>query len=100
MLMVIKRNGVIEPFSQLKLMRSLSVTGDEVGHPISDRDLVYLVQQVENIAAGGREGIGSRQLYVIVVGVLYTEGYQDVAEAYMNTTRNAWREEQTASQKG
>lgn len=55
MLLVVKRNGVVEPFSRAKVISGVRKSCQ--GRPVSDDDLALLAQQVEDSlrAAGGAE---------------------------------------------
>ncbi|MEN9692407.1 MAG: transcriptional repressor NrdR, partial [Actinomycetota bacterium] len=55
MLLVAKRNGVVEPFSRAKVISGVRKACQ--GRPVSDDDLALLAQQVEDSlrAAGGAE---------------------------------------------
>lgn len=55
MLLVAKRNGVVEPFSRAKVISGVRKSCQ--GRPVSDDDLALLAQQVEDSlrAAGGAE---------------------------------------------
>lgn len=90
MLKVIKRSGAEQPFDPAKIKNSLAATSDEIRQPMGSRDLDAIVKELLELIEG-RESVSSRQILIIISGILYVDGYRGVLEAYINFKDNAWR---------
>jgi transcriptional repressor NrdR len=68
-LSVVKRSGVVEPFSRTKVVAGLRKACQ--GRPVSDDDLAILAQKVEeNIRATGSATIDSHEVGMAILGPL------------------------------
>lgn len=90
MLQVIKRSGKTESYAPMKIRDSLAAASDEIGQPLNEGDLNTLMRELE-LLLRDRGTVSSRELYILVVGILYTNGFAKMVEAYIANERNAWR---------
>ncbi len=69
MLLVVKRNGVVEPFSRAKVISGVRKSCQ--GRPVSDDDLALLAQQVEDsLRAAGAAEIPSNEVGLAILAPL------------------------------
>jgi transcriptional repressor NrdR len=69
MLLVVKRNGVVEPFSRAKVISGVGKSCQ--GRPVSDDDLALLAQQVEDsLRAAGVAEIPSNEVGLAILAPL------------------------------
>ncbi|MEY2673074.1 MAG: hypothetical protein RL228_57 [Actinomycetota bacterium] len=69
MLLVVKRNGVVEPFSRAKVISGVRKACQ--GRPVSDDDLAVLAQQVEDsLRAAGAAEIPSNEVGLAILAPL------------------------------
>ena len=69
MLLVVKRNGVVEPFSRAKVISGVGKSCQ--GRPVSDDDLALLAQQVEDsLRAAGAAEIPSNEVGLAILAPL------------------------------
>lgn len=69
MLLVVKRNGVVEPFSRAKVISGVRKACQ--GRPVSDDDLALLAQQVEDsLRAAGAAEIPSNEVGLAILSPL------------------------------
>ena len=69
MLLVVKRNGVVEPFSRAKVISGVGKSCQ--GRPVSDDDLALLPQQVEDsLRAAGVAEIPSNEVGLAILAPL------------------------------
>lgn len=69
MLLVVKRNGVVEPFSRAKVISGVRKSCQ--GRPVSDDDLALLAQQVEDaLRAAGAAEIPSNEVGLAILSPL------------------------------
>lgn len=90
MLTVIKRSGKQEPFSEEKVARSLANTSDEAGQAFTRGDVSSMVQELVRMLQE-KTTVSSREVYVMIVGILFTRGFAAVAARYTGSQDNAWR---------
>ena len=90
MLLITKRSGGVEPYDPEKVKSSIADISDEVGQPLNESDLNSIIRELGQMLEG-KESATTRQIYVILVGILYTRGRQKVLERYVGYAKNAWR---------
>lgn len=90
MITVIKRNGQRQPFDENKIRISLEATSDEINQPMSSGEISNVVKEVIEIFKGKSE-ITARQIYLVIAGILYADGYRGVLSAYTDFKENAWK---------
>lgn len=91
MLTIKKRKGDDQPFMPEKIRMTLVNTGDYAGQPFNESDINGIIRELEGILEG-KETVTSRQIYVILAGILYTRGFASVLDRYTKCKRNAWRD--------
>ena len=90
MLTICKRSGKKEPFDPEKAERSLSIASGEIGRPIGDSGLKMLTKELCEMLDGKTEAT-SRQIDIMLVGLLYVWGFSDVAHCYAHFAGNMWQ---------
>lgn len=90
MLTVIKRTGRHEPFNVEKIKRVLANISDERNEPLNEGDLRGITRELESII-DQKASISSKHLYIIIVGILYTQGFTYILESYTRHVSNAWK---------
>lgn len=89
MLTVIKRSGKEEPFDSSKLKKTVIAAGEEIKHPFNESDINMLTGLVAR-CFDGRNKVTSKEVYNALIDCLRSEGFEDVAEAYINFADNSW----------
>lgn len=90
MLTVIKRSGQREVYQPEKITQTLAAASDDLKRPLNQSDLKYIARRITELLEG-KEEVPSRDIYTCLVGVLYTEGYPQLAAAYVGYDRNPWK---------
>ena len=89
MLTVIKRTGLEEPYNQNKITNSIAAVAEELGQPLNTSDIASIASEMEQLIAE-KTKITSRQLYMILIGILITCGFTDIANSYIKHISNPW----------
>ena len=79
MLTVVKRSG---KHSEDKIKSSLAATSDEVGNPFTEGDLNLIARELNRLLAEKTQ-VPSRDIRMMVCGILYSYGFKGVLEAYV-----------------
>lgn len=90
MLTVTKRTGETESFSREKMGNSLINASDEVKQPLTEGDVESMMADMLRILDCKTE-VRSRELFIVMCGILYARGFEDIAKAYKGHSSNAWR---------
>lgn len=90
MLTVMKRNGEKEAFSEEKLCNAVANASDEIQQPLTKGDIDSVLEDMLRIL-DCRTVVTSREIFIVVCGILYARGFEDIAKAYKGHSSNAWR---------
>lgn len=85
MIKVIKRDGRLEDFSMLKLLRSINNSADDINAYFSEKDLELIGVDIERLIKEIRKDgspTSSYEIRGIVVGTLYKSGFRLVSDSY------------------
>lgn len=78
---IVKKSGKLEQYTRDKIRRSIGAASDESTQPLTESDLSRLVRDFDQIAEG-KETMTSQQVAVVIIGLLYANGYRGVLEKY------------------
>ncbi len=90
MLTVQKRSGKTEPFYAQKVRASLEATSDEAGQPLNEGDIETIQRELLHMLEE-KTTVTSRQIYIMIVGILYAHMFDKVVCCYRDSVNNAWR---------
>lgn len=89
MLQVKKRDGRLEPFFADEPRKSLAASSDEAHMPLTQGDIDVLMQGLYALLEE-KTTVTSKQLSIMLVGLLVTGGFPEVATAYMRYVANVF----------
>lgn len=90
MLTVTKRTGEAEAFNEEKLSNSILNASDEIGQPLTQGDVDSIVADMRRIL-DSKAQVRSREIFIVVCGILYARGFEHIAKAYKGHSSNTWR---------
>ena len=80
---VIKKNGSLQEFDKTKLERTIMGASDSIKQRLNSSDVQFLSENIERIIKSIRENnTSSYEVFAVVLYVLKTEGFVDVANSY------------------
>lgn len=82
-MMIIKKSGRKEEFAPEKILRSIAAASDEAKEPLTESDLNIILADFRQIVSG-KNLITSRQVAIIVCGLLYSKSHFKTMEKYMS----------------
>lgn len=86
-MIIIKRSGRTEKFSEEKVRLSIAAASETAGQPMNVSDLNLVMNDLMDVI-GKRERIKSLHLQIILMGILRYRGYDGVLDAYVDYYRN------------
>lgn len=86
-MIIIKKSGRAEDFSEKKVRLSIAYASEDAGQPMNESDLNRIMKDLADVI-GGREQVKSEHLQIIVMGLLRYRGYDGVLDAYVDYYRH------------
>jgi transcriptional repressor NrdR len=80
---IIKKNGSIQDFENVKLEQSITRASDDIKQPMNRADVKRTIVRVEQIIKALREdNTSAYEVFAVTIHVLNEEGFCAVADAY------------------